>query len=189
MEMMINIYYNIGVYKIQEENMLKENVTKLLNEQINKEMYSAYLYFDMANFYVNKGMNGFANWFNVQAKEEMDHALLFVKYLQNNGFEVSLAAIAKPDKVFKDLREPLVEALKHEEYVTDSINKIYSESLKVSDYRTQEFLNWFVKEQGEEEKNATDLIIAYDLHGKPGLFALDHQLSGREYHKSSLELD
>jgi len=179
----------MGVLKIQEGNMLKENVTKLLNEQINKEMYSAYLYFDMANFYVNKGMNGFANWFNVQAKEEMDHALLFVKYLQNNGFEVSLAAIAKPDKVFKDLREPLAEALKHEEYVTDSINKIYTEALKVADYRTQEFLNWFIKEQGEEEKNANDLIVAYDLHGNRGMFALDNKLGDRIYTAPSLQLD
>jgi ferritin len=169
--------------------MLKENVTKLLNEQINKEMYSAYLYFDMANFYVNKGMNGFANWFNIQAKEEMDHALLFVKYLQNNGFEVTLSAIAKPDKKYKDLKEPLVEALKHEEYVTDSINKIYAEALKVSDYRTLEFLNWFIKEQGEEEKNANDLIVAYDLHGNRGMFALDNKLGDRTYTAPSLQLD
>lgn len=169
--------------------MLNPTVSKLLNEQINKEMYSAYLYLDMANYYINKGMNGFANWFNIQAKEEMDHAFLFIKYLQNNGFEVSLSAIAKPDKVFNALREPLVESLKHEEFVTASIHNIFAEAQKIHDYRTMEFLNWFVKEQGEEEKNATDLIVAFDLHGTPGLFALDGKLMGRQYSAPSLELD
>ena len=169
--------------------MLPSNVSKLLNEQINKEMYSAYLYFDMANYYISKGYNGFANWFNVQAREEMDHAFLFVKYLQNNNFDVSLAAIARPDILFKDLREPLTEALKHEEFVTASIHAIYAEAIKANDYRTMEFLQWFIKEQGEEEKNATELIVSYDLHGNQGRFALDGKLHARTYSAPSLELD
>ena len=168
--------------------MLKENVSKLLNEQINKEFYSAYLYLDIANYYINKGMNGFANWFNVQAQEEKDHAFLFIKYLQNNGFAVSLEAIAKPEKTFKDFKDPLIESLKHEEFVTDSINKIYAEAVKVSDFRTQELLNWFVKEQGEEEKNINDLILSYDFYGKQGLFALDGNLMLRQYTAPSLIL-
>jgi len=169
--------------------MLNVTVSKLLNEQINKEMYSAYLYLDMANYYINKGMNGFAHWFNIQAKEEMDHAFLFVKYLQNNAHEVSLAAIAKPDKPFATLREPLTESLKHEQFVTASIHNIFAEAGKVNDFRTQEFLLWFIKEQGEEEKNATDLIVSFDLHGAPGLFALDGKLFARSYHAPSLQLD
>jgi len=169
--------------------MIPNTVSQLLNEQINKEMYSAYLYFDMANYYVSQGYNGFANWFNVQAREEMDHALLFVKYLQNNNVEVSLAAIAKPGTLFKDLREPLTEALKHEEFVTASIHTIYAEALKTHDFRTMEFLQWFIKEQGEEEKNAADLIVAYDLHGQPGRFGLDGHLHARSYHAPSLKLD
>ena len=119
----------------------------------------------------------------------MDHALLFMKYLQNNGFEVVLEAIAKPSEVYQDLRKPLVEALKHEEYVTASINAIYSEAVKVVDYRTQEFLTWFIKEQGEEEKNSTDLIIAYDMHGKQGIFMMDSKLAARMYAAPSLILD
>jgi len=169
--------------------MLNINVSKLLNDQINKEMYSAYLYLDMANYYVNKGMNGFANWFNVQAEEELDHALLFLKYLQNQGFEVSLSAIAKPEHAYATLREPIVESLKHEQFVTASINAIYAEAAKVQDFRTQEFLHWFIKEQGEEEKNATDLIVSFDLHGTPGLFALDGRLHARTYHAPSFQLD
>ena len=159
--------------------MLNATVSKLLNEQINKEMYSAYLYLDMANFYVNKGLNGFANWFNKQAKEEMEHAIKFMHYLQDNGFEVSLEAIAKPALAYKELREPLVEAYKHETFVTASINNIYAEAVKVSDFRTMEFLNWFVSEQKEEEKNANDNIVYFDWAYPTGLFALDAKLAGR----------
>ena len=160
--------------------MLNENVKKLLIEQINKEIYSAYLYVDIANYFVDKSLNGFAKWYNVQAKEELEHAEKFITYLQDNNVRVTLDAIAKPDADFKDLREPLIAGLAHEEYVTASINTIYEAAVKVGDYRTQQFLDWFVKEQLEEEKNATDLINAYDLHGKAGLFALDAQLGKRK---------
>ncbi len=169
--------------------MLNKNVAKLLNEQVNKEMFSAYLYLDMSHYYINKGLDGFANWFKIQAKEEMDHAMLFITYLQNNGFEVELEAIAKPTINYQDNRQPLTEALKHEEFVTSSINAIYEEALKVKEYKTQEFLHWFIKEQVEEEKNANDLILAYDLFGKAGLFALNTKLSARKYEAPSLELD
>jgi len=172
-----------------EKIMLNANINKILNEQINKEMFSSYLYLDFANFYVNEGLNGFANWFNVQAKEEMDHALLFVHYMQNNGAVIELDAIAKPNNKIKDLGEPLDIALHHEEFITASINSIYAEAVKVNDFRTQEFLNWFIKEQGEEEKNAKDLITSYKLHGQAGLFALDSQLAQRIYHAPSLKLD
>ncbi|MFA6627847.1 MAG: ferritin [Bacilli bacterium] len=169
--------------------MLNKNVSKLLNEQINKEMFSAYLYLDMAHYYINKGLEGFANWFKVQAKEEMDHATLFIEYLQNNGVEVELDAIAKPTMLYKDDRVLLVEALKHEEFVTASINTIYEEALKAHEFKTQEFLHWFIKEQVEEEKNATDLISAFDLHYPHGVFALDGKLQARVYQAPSLKLN
>ncbi|MDD3106816.1 MAG: ferritin [Bacilli bacterium] len=171
--------------------MLNEKVTKLLNEQINKEFYSAYLYLDMANFYTNKGLDGFANWFNVQALEEQSHAMLFVKYLQNNGFAVTLEAIAKPHLVYKDLKEPLLGALEHEKFVTASIHNIYDVAMSVKDYRTMEFLNWFVKEQGEEEMNAENLILAFENFGKQvgPLYAMNHELKERKFSEPSLDLD
>ena len=171
--------------------MLNEKVTKLLNEQINKEFYSAYLYLDMANFYQNKGLEGFANCFNVQALEEQSHAMLFIKYLQNNGFNVTLDAIAKPHLVYKELKEPLHGALEHEQFVTASIHHIYDVALSLKDYRTIEFLNWFVKEQGEEEMNAENLISAYENFGKHGgsLYALDRELKARQFVAPSLNLD
>lgn len=86
--------------------MLNENVSKLLNQQINKEFYSAYLYLDFSNFYTEQGLDGFANWYRVQAQEERDHAMLFVQYLQNNGEKVTFEQIDKPDKVFSAPKEP-----------------------------------------------------------------------------------
>ena len=93
---------------------MNEKVSALLNEQVNKEFYSAYLYLDMANFYTQKGLDGFANWYEIQAKEEQDHAMLMYQYLQNNGEKVTLEAIAKPDKKFETLMDPLTAGLEHE---------------------------------------------------------------------------
>ena len=171
--------------------MLDKKVDKLLNEQINKEFFSAYLYLDMSNYYYGKGLAGFGNWFKVQAQEERDHAMLFLTYLQNNGQEVILTAIEGPDKKYDNFKTPLDGALEHEQFVTASINTIYEEALKVKDFRTLEFLNWFVKEQGEEEKNAEELIQRYDLFGSDakGLYMLDSEMGARVYAAPSLVLD
>ena len=91
--------------------MLDKKIVELLNDQVNKEFYSAYLYLDFANFYKDKGLDGFANWYNIQAQEERDHAMLFVQYLQNNNERVILEAIDKPDKNLNALKDPLVEGL------------------------------------------------------------------------------
>ncbi|WP_261793775.1 ferritin [Treponema pectinovorum] len=168
---------------------MDKEVSKLLNEQINKEMYSAYLYLSMANFYEEKGLTGFANWFEIQAKEEMDHAMMFYSYMHNNEQKVSLESIAKPDKVFNNLGDPLKEALAHEKYVTALINKIYDAALKANDHRTTQFLAWFIEEQGEEEKNASDLITKMSLFGESshGLYLLNSELKNRKYSKPSVE--
>ena len=172
-----------------ENDMLHKNVVKLLNEQVNKELFSAYLYLDMANYYAKEGLNGFENWFKIQAMEERDHAMLFRQYLLNNGHEVKFTAIADPSRDYKNHKEPLTGALEHEHYVTDSIHAIYTEAVAVNDYRTMQFLDWFVKEQGEEEMNAEDNIRKYELAGERALFMLDHAFAGRSYSAPSLELD
>ena len=102
---------------------MDKKVAGLLNDQINKELYSAYLYLDMANFYSGKGLDGFANWYEIQAKEEQDHAMLMYKYLHNNDQDVTLEAIAKPDKVYETLMDPLKAAHAHEQYVTGLIKR------------------------------------------------------------------
>ena len=170
--------------------MLNQEVVKLLNEQINKEFYSAYLYMDMANYYADQSLNGFENWFYVQMQEERDHALLFRQYLLNNGESVVLSAISAPDKKYENFRDPLILALEHEEYVTASINNIYEAAYKNKDFRTMQFLDWFIKEQGEEEKNADDNIKKFDLFASDpkGLYMLDNELKARVYAAPSLVL-
>ena len=93
-------------------------------------MYSAYLYLDFANFYEAKGLNGFANWYKIQAQEERDHALLFYQYLHNNNETVTLEAIAKPDVKMEELIDPLKAGLAHEEYVTELIHTIYAAPIR-----------------------------------------------------------
>ena len=126
--------------------MLDKKVEQLLNEQINKEFYSAYLYLDFANFYQSKGLDGFANWYQIQAQEERDHAMLFYQYLHNNNCTVVLETIEKPGQVFQTLAEPLKAGLKHEEYVTSLIHNLYAAAHDVKDFRTTQFLDWFIKE-------------------------------------------
>lgn len=171
--------------------MLNKEVAKLLNEQINKELFSAYLYMDMAGYYADQTLNGFENWFFIQTQEERDHAMLFRQYLLNNGEQVVLTEIAAPNQSYTCFRDPLVKALEHEQFVTESINTIYEAALKVRDFRTVQFLDWFVKEQGEEEKNADDNIKKYDLFaGDPkGLYALDAEMKARVYAAPSLVLE
>ena len=170
--------------------MMDQKVAELLNDQINKELYSAYLYLDMANFYDTKGLDGFDNWYEIQAKEEQDHAMLIYKYLHNNSQSVTLGAIGKPDKEFKTLMDPLKAAHAHEEYVTGLINAIYAAAQAANDFRTTQFLDWFIKEQGEEEKNSSDMITKMELFGDDAkaLYMLNSELAGRTYSAPSLQI-
>ena len=106
-------------------NMLDPKVAELLNTQVNKEFYSAYLYLDFANYYKDQGLDGFANWYNIQAQEERDHAMLFIQYLQNNGEKVTLESIDKPEAVLAGFEDPLKAGLEHEQYVIETqLNKL-----------------------------------------------------------------
>ena len=168
--------------------MLNEKVASLLNEQINKEFYSAYLYLEFSAYFEDEGLDGFANWYMIQAQEERDHAVLMLQYLQNNGEKVTLEAIAKPDKELKDKLQVLELGLEHERYVTSLIHTIYEAAYSAKDFRTMQFLDWFVKEQGEEESNAHDLISKMELFGGDAraLYLLDSELKTRVYTAPSL---
>lgn len=169
---------------------MDKTVSKLINEQINKEFYSAYLYLDFANWYAAEGLDGFENWYRIQAQEERDHAMLFYQYLQNHGETVAFEAIDKPEWVKGDKMTPLEKALEHEKYVTSLINAIYAAAYKVKDFRTMQLLDWFVKEQGEEEKNASDMITKMNLFGSDakGLYMLNSEMKTRVYTAPSLVL-
>lgn len=169
---------------------MNDKIAKLLNEQINKEFYSAYLYLDIANFYDSLDLDGYANYYTIQAQEERDHALLFMKYMQNNGLKVTFEAIGKPDKEFNSVLDPLLVAAEHERYVTSLINDIYHAAHEGKDYRTMKFLDWFVDEQMEEEDNADSMISRYKLFGSDpkGLYSLDQEYGQRIYTAPSLVL-
>ena len=170
---------------------MNNRIAELLNDQINKELYSAYLYLDIANYYDELDLDGYANYYMIQAQEERDHALLFMKYMQINGLKVTLKAIDKPDKVFDSVLAPLEIAAEHERYVTDLINNSYHEAQLDKDYRAMKFLDWFVDEQMEEEDNADKMVSKYKLFGSDpkGLYLLDQEYAGRVYSPPSLVLD
>ena len=165
-------------------------VSRLLNEQINKELYSAYLYLDFSNYFKEAGLDGFANWYMIQAQEERDHAMLFYTYLQNEDMPVTLLPIPKPDKDLTCHMDVLKAGLEHEKYVTSLIDNIYGAAYDVRDFRTMQFLDWFVKEQGEEETNAKDLITKMELFGSDpkSLYMLNQELGARVYSAPSLVL-
>ncbi|MGI6727295.1 MAG: ferritin [Anaerovoracaceae bacterium] len=171
--------------------MTNQTVAGLLNTQINKELYSGYLYLAFANYYTQNGLDGFANWYTIQAQEERDHAMLFIKYMHNNNLEVILEAIDKPEINFSNNLEPLKAGLEHEQYVTGLIHTIYNAAFEIKDFRTMQFLDWFVKEQGEEETNAESLISKMEIFGSDpkGLYMLNNELGARIYSPSSLVLD
>ena len=156
-------------------------VYELLYDQINKELYSAYLFVSFADYYEEEGLTGFANWYMIQAAEERDLALKIRDYLHDNGCKVVLGAIAAPDKTFSSYLEPLEAGLEHEKYVTSLINDIYAAAYEVKDFRTMKFLDWFIEEQGEEETTAEEMVTKMKLFGSDAkaLYDLDQEYAGR----------
>lgn len=169
---------------------MKKELVDAMNEQINFELVSAYIYLDMANYFTEIGLDGFSNYYRIQMQEEYDHANLMMEYLHNNQEKVVLDAVAKPEYSYENVRDVLVKALQHEKMVTGRIHKIYLLAQKDKDVRTTQFLDWFVKEQGEEEKNGDNMITRYDLFGTDGkgLYMLDQEYAGRVYAAPSLTL-
>ncbi|MCR4892383.1 MAG: ferritin [Lachnospiraceae bacterium] len=161
--------------------MVKE-VYDLLNTQITKEFHSAYIYLDIASYFEEAGLDGYASWYEKQAEEEQEHAMKIYNYLHENNEKVTLGAIDKPNFNFKDNLEPLKAALAHEEYITGCINTIYEAATRNNDYRTAEFLHWFISEQAEEEKNAHSMISNMELFGgdRMALYSLNKDMKARQ---------
>lgn len=161
--------------------MINEQVGKILNEQVNKELYSSYLYLSMSAYFSDLGLLGFANWTRVQAQEELAHATLIYDFLINRGAKVVLMAIDSPPNKWGGPLHVMEEILKHEVYVTGLINNIVTVADEVKDRATMSYMNWFVDEQVEEESNAQDIIAKLKLIGddKSALYLLDKDLSAR----------
>ena len=163
--------------------MLSKKMEEALNGQINKEMYSAYLYMSMSAHSTNVGLPGFANWFMVQYHEEMEHAMKIYDYVNDQGGKVKLKAIDEPLSTFKDVMDMFQKTLKHEQFITKSINELVDLAIKEKDHATQIFLQWFVTEQIEEEGNDNDIIAKLKLAGDKGngLFIIDKEIGARVY--------
>ena len=136
--------------------MLSEKIEKLINEQIRNELFSGYLYLSMSAYLSSINLNGYANWFRIQAQEERDHAMIMYNYVLRAGGRVELLAIEQPKTDFSDLGEVLKDTLEHEKKVTAMIYNIMDVANAEKDYKTIQMLNWFVDEQVEEEENATE---------------------------------
>lgn len=168
----------------KEKNMaLDTNVGNILTQQINKEFYSAYLYLTFADFYEEQGLKGFANWYVIQSQEELAHARILRRYLLDNDWTPTMEAIAKPGLTFSKVVEPIKAAYEHEQFITASINECYAVAQKANDFRTMQLLDWYVKEQGEEEANASDLLKAVEIFGgdPKNLYDLDRENAARVF--------
>lgn len=165
--------------------MLSDKMIELISRQIKNEYESAYLYLEIADYYTTKNLLGFSNWFLIQAREEEDHAIIFYNYLHSNNASIDFYNIESSNNKFPDLISPLKETLMHEEFITSSINKIYELAEKEHDFRTKNFLNWFIEEQQEEEENAYSLISNMETFGSDlsGLYQLDREYFSRTYKK------
>lgn len=178
--------------------MLDRQIKMLLEEQIKHEFYSSYLYLGFENFFSCKGFEGFSNWYSVQKKEELDHGMLFIKYLRGEDEKIYLHEIDKPElpnfreedsSNCSDCMAILKMGLEHEKLVTAKINNIYKMAMEKNDFRTLNFLEWFIEEQREEEENANALIGKMKLFGgsRESLYLLDKELAERKYQKPSLK--
>lgn len=161
--------------------MLSNTMQKALNQQINDELYSSYLYLSMSAHFQAVNLPGFAHWMMAQSKEEYDHAMKIYGYIHARNGRATLDAIEKPPAEFKKPIDVMKQVLEHEKKVTGLINKLYEMAMKEKDYPTQVMLQWFINEQVEEEKTAGDIIEQLKMAGDAtaGLIMLDRQLGSR----------
>lgn len=163
--------------------MISERIQKLLNEQIQKEFYSAYLYLSMEAYLTSVNLAGFAHFFRVQTQEERDHAMMFFNYVSHVSGRVQLEAIQTPQFDFSSPAEVFEMALNHEYLVTESIYNIVNAAIEEKDHKTNAFLQWFVTEQAEEEANMDNNLKKLQLIGNDGrgILMLDQELAQRVY--------
>ncbi|NLT50138.1 MAG: ferritin [Ignavibacteria bacterium] len=161
--------------------MISAKMEKVLNEQINEELFSSYLYLSMASYFENTKYTGFAQWMRIQSHEEYEHAMKFFEFIIELGGKVTLAAIEKPKAKWTSPKNAFEEALKHELHITDKINKLADLAIEEKNHAVGSFLKWFVDEQVEEVSHAQGIVDKFDLIGdsKGSLFMLDRELGKR----------
>jgi len=161
--------------------MFSKVMQDAINDQINKELYSAYLYLSMSAYCESANLSGSAHWLRAQAGEEQGHAMKFFGYVHDRGGKVALQAIAQPPAEFASLLDLFEQVLEHERKVTSLINRLYETAIKENDYPSQIVLQWFISEQVEEEKNAALIVEQLKMVGTQGtpLYMMDRQLGAR----------
>ncbi len=161
---------------------MEKNLCKAMNEQIKNELYSAYLYLSMAAYFESKNLPGLAKWMKIQAKEEVSHAMKFFDFLVDVGEKVELGAIDKPPSDFSSVTDVFEKTLEHEKKVTARINNLVSLAQKANDNPAFVMLQWFVTEQVEEEKNASQILETLKMikDEGPALIMFDRELGKRE---------
>lgn len=162
--------------------MLSKPMQDAINEQIKNELYSAYLYLSMAAHFESTNLPGFAHWMKIQATEEAKHAMKFFEYVNERGGKVTLKAIDQPPSEFKSPVDIFKGAYAHEQKITATIHKLYERALKENDYPSQVMLQWYIKEQVEEEKNAESIIEQLKMAGdsSAALLMADRQFAARK---------
>ncbi|MDP3830290.1 MAG: ferritin [Ignavibacteriaceae bacterium] len=168
--------------------MIKSSLENAINNQINTEFYSSYLYLSMSAYFEAKSFSGFAKWMVIQAQEEYTHAMKFYTYLIQKGGMVKLSQIDEPKQEWKSLIDVFEDTYEHEQKVTASINAIVDLALQEKDHATVSFLNWFVTEQVEEEATVQKIVDDLKLIGdnNNGLFMMDRELGQRATTASSV---
>ncbi len=163
--------------------VMGDRIVRVLNQQLNRELYSAYLYLSMAAYFDSLGLKGFASWMKVQWKEELMHAMKFFDYISSRGGRVELYAIEEPPKSWSSLLNAFEYALEHERKVTKLINELVDLAIAEKDYATFNMLQWFVKEQVEEEESFGDIVEKLRLSKDDSriLLLLDAELGKRKF--------
>lgn len=160
--------------------MINQKMTDALNEQINKELYSAYMYFAMSSYAGRQGLKGTASWFQVQAREEVSHALKIYQYVNSQGAHAVMKALAEPPAEYNGIVDLFEKTLEHERLVTQSIHDLVRLARQENDPATEIMLQWFVTEQIEEEETVNEILDELKLAGEgSGLFMVDRSLGER----------
>lgn len=163
--------------------MLKKKMLKALNDQINAEMFSSYLYLSMEAYFQSISLTGFAAWMRAQVQEELMHGMKFYDFVNERGGKVTLEAIAKPDSSWASPLAAFNAILVHEQHVTSLINDLVDLAITEKDHATNNFLQWFVSEQVEEEASASEIVEKLKLikDNPSGLFMMDAELGKRVF--------
>ncbi len=162
---------------------MNQEVLKMVQEQVNKELYSAYLYLAMAGWCSENNFSGFEKWMRTQVKEEMSHAAYMMNYIQDRGYAVELETIKKPEGKWNSILDIFEASYAHERLVTKSITDIFIKAREVFDIKSESFFQWFITEQVEEEKTVSEIIGRLKIAGNSGeaLLMLDKEYGSRTF--------